>query len=160
MGKFTTNDVFTAYNNVIYDVEQPAFALDNDQLYSGYAKAYIYNNTAEGAWNGANAPIRYGTRTGQPLIAYAEIKNNHWITQASSDHVGDAQAIVSSNNLTNTATQATAYGYTSANYMRPTSGSSPTVGIGANLSSTFTTDYLSTTRSVPWDAGAYEWDGE
>ena len=31
------------------------------------------------------------------------------------------------------------------------------IGAGANLSASFTDDYAGTTRSVPWDIGAYEW---
>ena len=147
------------WDNVIYNTAQSPIELDSRYNLHPDSEWHVYNNTIKGV-TGSGVCIRMGVTSGGYAAGKFYFKNNHFITSAN-PLLKELTPIVLdlSNNLTNTLAAANGYGYTEANIYTPTDGSDPTVGTGTNLSSHFTTDYNDLTRSVPWDIGAYEWNG-
>lgn len=118
------------------------------------APVYLYNNTI---YNNANEVCRAVNPPGGNLVAW----NNHFIGSGGLCTPAEWASVSQLNNLTETAAVAASYGYSINNLYAPTSGNSPTVGGGTNLTflGLFSNDLLGTARpaSGPWDIGAYEY---
>lgn len=162
-GGGATNTAYYIYNNVIWNVSSP---IDIDQ--SGIATtnsatyAYIYNNTVT---CGVGAVNRGQTN----YVTEIACENNNWIsdgplnpfmTAAITTAYAPVVTRVDIDNLTMTSSLAAANGYTFGNMYAPTSLSSPTVGVGTNLTSLaiLNTDIHGIRRPTTgnWDVGAYQ----
>jgi hypothetical protein len=140
------NSITYFYNNVMYGVGASGNTFDISGNYgpcdnvAGVVNAY--NNT----WVGVGATI--GT---SPRVNFV---NNHFI-----DSSLGGTALQNTSYVSQTTSQATADGYTSANNYAPTQRTGATVDAGTNLSGYFTTDILgvSRPRGPAWDIGAYEY---
>jgi parallel beta-helix repeat protein len=143
-------DSILAYNNVIYSNGNGAGI-----EISGGSGSAIYNNTI---YSNAGYCVWISTLGATPLGTL--VKNN--ICSSNTNAIMDeGTSSICSNNLNVTScgsTQGTSnplFVNAAAADFHLQSGS-PAIGIGANLSSTFTTDFDGVTRTVPWDAGAYK----
>ena len=150
------------YNNVVWSTGQPCIALETDGINHQGAVARIFNNTLVG-WAGGGLCIRVINRQNGNFPTL-DIRNNHLISSTypicynyAAGNCGAVNTLTIQNNLIQTLPQAIAGGYTMANLFRPTSSSSPTVGLGQNLASFLSADRLGLARGVAWDIGAYQY---
>jgi hypothetical protein len=150
------------YNNVVYNCGyQAPLQLDTGGAHPGQIGVRAYNNTFE---HGSGNCIRVVERSGA-VYGVLDIRNNHLITSGTpvlynNPTAGGANvnSVTITANLVHTPAQASASGYTISNKYAPTSSSSPTVNVGLDMSSVFTTDILGATRSGgTWDVGAYQY---
>lgn len=151
------------WNNLVYNTAQPCLSTDMEKGHSEPLNVLnCWNNTFVGP-NGSGTCIRIA----RPPWTWGTInvRNNHLITSGIDvgyNNPGAGFANVTSstvvNNLTHTLAQANALGYNTANGFAPTLATSPTYNVGVDLSASFTTDVLGTSRpqAAVWDIGAYE----
>lgn len=153
------------YNNVIYDSSPIPIQLDASSSPAN-ARYYVWNNTlvSLGA-NPTQALIRTVDR-GSGAIHTVELKNNHYITDRTSDPLAccnpgaalaDVTNLTNENNTKTTIATATSQGYIDANDYQPTDAIDVSVEKGVTLTF-FTTDRLGVARPQGqlWDLGAYE----
>jgi hypothetical protein len=150
------------YNNVVYNCGyQAPLQLDTGGAHPGQIGVRAYNNTFE---HGGSPCIRVVERSGA-VYGVLDVRNNHLITSGTpvlynNPTAGGANvaSVTMTANLVQTPAQASASGYTTSNQFAPTSSGSPTVNIGLDLSSVFTTDIQGQTRPAgAWDVGAYQY---
>ncbi len=123
---------------------------------------HMWNNTFE-------------TESGQNLVrmvsrgitmAFFDMQNGHLIMNNADSYYCDcnstynsATANYATASIIQTRSAATSAGYTTANLFSPTGGTSATVGTGGDLAGSVDTDVYGNARAVPYDVGAYEWQG-
>lgn len=151
-------------NNVVYDAggQNPCWGKSDNTNVLGHTFR-IYNNTFQSSGNNTCVMFEKG---GSGHFGTVDCRNNNFITDAlqpfaSQNTITDPNyetidSLTLANNTLFTHSAATSFGYTSANGYAPTSSSSPTVGVGLDLSAFFTDSINGVTRSVPWDTGAYQ----
>jgi len=171
-----------AYNNIIYDVGQSfapkCIVLGDHPIEGDQGTFYIYNNFCEAA-----ASYAIGNGELSPR-ATANFNNNHFVNVGTVCDNRGVTCVDGGENLVQTTAEANASGYTSSQspyVYAPSSGSSPTVGIGENLTASCsgsvvslcsdilypvynTTNHTVETRIVVarptsglWDAGPYQY---
>lgn len=150
------------YNNVAFNTVASPVSLFADGVASDL-HFKLWNNSLKA--NASGHCIR-ASFEGAPTLGSIDARNNHLISDGdafcyngSSADCGFVALVTDQNNLIQTHAQATAAGYTTANLLQPTSGSSSTVDNGQNLSSVgFMDDRFLVTRPKgdQWDRGAYE----
>lgn len=160
-------------NNLLYGVQSAQQAIEIDPVRvpgspGASSNVYVLNNTITNF--NANAPgIHVVDRSSVTNpVGTLVIANNH--VMGSGATLTDAiqgttvNTLTTLSNLVQTPAQATAAGYSAAqaNPFSPTSSSSPTVGVGTNLTSLglFGIDILGVSRptgNALWDIGAYEY---
>lgn len=160
------------YNNIIFNTSgQVCVGMDTGGNNTVRVGLQAYNNT----FVNPGACIAVSLRLGNQWFGLLDFRNNHFISDTASPVQyntaanpsqfplqGRVTTIINQNNLTNTLAQAAAAGYSAANNYSPQNSSAPTINIGQNLSSVYTTDYYGASRtgsSTPFDAGAFEWQG-
>lgn len=150
------------YNNVVYDCgAQAAVQLDTGGSHTSTSGARVYNNTLIHI----SQCVRVAERGTGPY-GTLDVRNNILITSGSpvaccNPGAGNANVInyTFGSNVVQTASIASQFGFTSANYYAPTLSIGPYRNGGVDFSSVFTTDRVGVTRTVPWDIGAYEFVG-
>lgn len=162
-----TNTIYYIYNNVVWNVSSPIDIDESNVAVADSATyAYVFNNTVQ-------HDIAVGAVKRGQTYHLTEINcvNNHWIsdtptgnpigTAATTSAYAPVGTLVDTSNVWLTAASAATAGYTVANQYAPPLPSSPTVGVGSNLTSSnlFTVDIRGNVRpaSGAWDAGAYEY---
>jgi hypothetical protein len=139
------NEIDYVWNNVIYGLDISGNVAQPPQTgvsFSGI-QTYFWNNTViVGAT--ATTPCLMQTSGGSPTGIYVNAQNNHCISSGSSaidPTFASEGTLVSVDNLLMTPSTATADGYTSSQTYAysPTASNSPTVGQGANLTSSMGT---------------------
>lgn len=150
------------YNNVIWNCGQPMITdASGNCTNAGYR---IYNNTI--VTTNTAALIRNADRGEGRTLGFLDIRNNHLITTVTNNCVcyngmaagcGPVTDVTVTNNLFQTYDQAAANGFTEINSFSPAASEVPTINVGLDLSTYFTTDMLGIARpSSLWDIGAYE----
>lgn len=120
------------YNNTIYAGTTNAY---NGTVYNQYASADYKNNIIYITGNGQCAEFTAGTHTGNLYYAPA---GSVGVTLGVGERNANPQFVSIPTNF----------------YLL---ASSPAIGSGINLSSYFSTDILGSTRTLPWDIGAYKY---
>lgn len=154
------------YNNVLFNVgNQVPIGLDTSGKNPSKIGLRAYNNTVE-HYNAACVGV--ALRSPSYTFGLLDVRNNHFITTGNpvgyndvAKSWGNVASVTIVNNLVQSQAEATARGYTRDNFYAPTSPKSPTVGIGLDLSGTFTTDIAGKARPAGgWDIGAYQMSGK
>jgi hypothetical protein len=186
------------YNNLIYNTDtsnvvDPAPPVTNNgcanngTYCTSSGSVYIWNNTVQcGPDSNPSAVCAAGIASS---IAAVELKNNHWITNATTPNNGEwstnGVTPTTATNLRQSASAATSAGYTSAQTSPffPTAADGATVGTGTDLSAscagaltalcssttlgvilnadkTVTARKTAIARGAAWDIGAYEYARE
>ena len=122
------------YNNVVVNSASSPMLPDNEGFGGGSTvNIHVFNNTFE-CTTPASAIIN-DTSHGGPDFSWLNIRNNHFIGGGGNYANQIFTSVTLSNHLKQTLAQANAAGFFRNSFYAPTSATSATVGVGANLSS-------------------------
>jgi hypothetical protein len=145
------------YNNVMWNLSAgAAYAMVDNGISSGQnyptSTTYIANNTF--ACASINC-IYINQRGGTTTLGTVIIQNNIWVAPGNIIYDPSGAPITATNNYSMPSSEATTYGFTSANKYTPTSSDPKVVGVGTNLTGTATGNL----RPLQYDAGGAPWYG-
>jgi hypothetical protein len=147
------------YNNVMYNNNVPGYNADITIGDTGFCAnggtggtVHIYNNTIDCS----NGVACFATDAKGTLQETVNLKDNNFITNGSAINLQSSiQTFNNTNNYTMRTSEASTYGFTSANKYAPTSSDSNITGTGVNL----TNSCVGTLSSLCSDAEGATWFG-
>lgn len=127
-----TTSTLYIFNNIWWDANCGGNYINIGQNSGDQGPVYLFNNIAENPQNGAVVDCQAGGYA-QPLTS----ANNHWITDNSTAYSSACAGSTYITDLRMTHAAAASGGYTSSQTFvySPTTGASPTVGVGTNSQS-------------------------
>jgi hypothetical protein len=151
-----------------------SYSVDPESGSGACGAVYIWNNTIVRSPTEGNisSVFTYQHHSGTNNINILSLQNNHYITDAATPVVTTGvSTLTDDTNITVGISTASGQGYTALNFYSPTSGASPTVATGTNLTASCGGAFVSlcsgTTRAgtvtlntrpaaTAWDVGAYQ----
>jgi len=169
----TQNSEIRIYNNLFYitdlstyDVLSPGVIYLHENALTTVDKVYVYNNTFYGLGDGGGEGVVGQIVCDSPGATNTEAKNNVWensyftrenpgfTSKSNNGFYGNAGIHIPSGETNQQCgASSTLSDGTTYNFNLKASGYA--VGKGLDLSGTFLGDFTGTTRTVPWDIGAY-----
>ena len=154
----STNTTTYMFNNLFIHSQQEPMQFDDRELVVANPSIFIgiYNNTVVGE----SGALVVGNNNPTYHFSAVDVRDNFWIMSVT-PIIGSPTILTNSFNLQLSSATATSDGYTLANSYQPTSASSPTVGVGTNLTllGFITNDIVGVARPATgaWDVGAYQY---
>jgi len=153
------------YNNVVYNVGlvgaiNPINVTNGSAVEGSPINAYVYNNVLE-----HSAGFNLGTTKAGAAFDDLRLRNNLVINDSGlvytevDSEANDYPVNTIDYNVNMTLAEAEAAGMLEANAFEPSTSVTGVTSQGVDLSGVFTTDINGATRVVPWDIGAYEYNG-